>query len=134
MLGAWSSSQLDEFITRRRHEKLDVYYISQSCFGLPRRSIRNNSDRLIIRKQTLRGVEKMYKILEVMIWNMMNSKKCVLQLGVKYSIISVLIWVKIEMKVNKVISLKAKTHIFFVNFFDYHKRFLQLLLEKIWKN
>ena len=60
MLGAKNSSQIDEFFTRGRHEDLDVYYISQSYFGLPRQSIRNNSDRLIIFKQTLRDVQSMY--------------------------------------------------------------------------
>ena len=52
MLGARNSSQIDEFFTRGRHEILDVYYISQSYFGLPRQSLRNNSDRLILFKQT----------------------------------------------------------------------------------
>ena len=60
MLGARNSSQIDEFFTRGRHEVLDVYYISQSYFGLPRKSIRNNSDRLILFKQTLRDVQSMY--------------------------------------------------------------------------
>ena len=60
MLGAKNSSQIDEFFTRGRHEDLDVYYISQSSFGLPRQSIRNNSDRLILFKQTLRDVQSMY--------------------------------------------------------------------------
>ena len=57
MLGARNSSQIDEFLTRGRHEDLDVYYISQSYFALPRQSIRNNSDRLILFKQTLRDVQ-----------------------------------------------------------------------------
>ena len=60
MLGAKNSSQIDEFFTRGRHEDLDVYYISQSYFGLPRQSIGNNSDRLILFKQTLRDVQSMY--------------------------------------------------------------------------
>ena len=60
MLGAKNSFQLDEFFTRGRHEDLDVYYISQSYFALPRQSIRNNSDRLIMFKQTLRVVQSMY--------------------------------------------------------------------------
>ena len=60
ILGAKNSSQIDEFFTRGRHEDLDVYYISQSYFALPRQSIRNNSDRLILFKQTLRDVQKMY--------------------------------------------------------------------------
>ena len=60
MLGARNSSQIDDFYTRGRHENLEVYYISQSCFGLPRESIRNNSDRLILFKQTLRDVQSMY--------------------------------------------------------------------------
>ena len=60
MLGAKNSSQIDEFFTRGRHEDLDNYYISQSYFGLPRQSIRNNSDRLLLFKQTLRDVQSMY--------------------------------------------------------------------------
>ena len=60
MLGAKNSSQIDEFFTRGRHEGLDVYYISQSYFALPRQTIRNNSDRLILFKQTLRDVQSMY--------------------------------------------------------------------------
>ena len=60
MLGAKNSSQIDEFFARGRHEDLDVYYISQSYFGLPRQSIRNNSDILILFKQTLRDVQSMY--------------------------------------------------------------------------
>ena len=60
MLGAENSCQIDDFFTRGRHEDLDVYYIRQSYFGLPRESIRNNSDRLILFKQTLRDVQSMY--------------------------------------------------------------------------
>ena len=60
MLGARNSSQIDEFFKRGRLEDLDVYYISQSYFALPRQSIRNNSDRLILFKQTLRDVHSMY--------------------------------------------------------------------------
>ena len=60
MLGAKNSSQIDEFFTRGRHEDLDVSYISQSYFALPRQSIRNNSDRLILFKQTLRDLQSMY--------------------------------------------------------------------------
>ena len=60
MLGARNSFQIDDFFTRGRHEGLDVYYISQSHFALPRQSIRNNSDRLILFKQTLRDVQSMY--------------------------------------------------------------------------
>ena len=53
LLGARNSSQRDEFYTRGRNEDLDVYYISQSYFALPRQSIRNNSYRLILFRQTL---------------------------------------------------------------------------------
>ena len=67
MLWAKNSSQIDEFFTKGRHEDLDVYYISQSYFALPRQSIRNNSDRLILFKQTLRDVQSMIMISEPMI-------------------------------------------------------------------
>ena len=60
MLGARNCSQTEEFFTRGRYEDLDVYYISQSYFALPRQSIKKNSDRLILFKQTLRDVQNMY--------------------------------------------------------------------------
>ena len=63
MLGIGNSSQVDEFFTIRRNEALEVYYISQNCFGLPRRSIRNKSPRKGLFKQSLRDVESMYKDL-----------------------------------------------------------------------
>ena len=60
MLGARNSSQIDDFFTRGRQEDLYVCYISQSYFASPRQSIRNNSDRLILFKQTLRDVQSEY--------------------------------------------------------------------------
>ena len=60
MLGARNSSQINEFYARGRYEDLSVFYVSQSYFGLPRQRIRNNSDRLILFKQTLRDVRSMY--------------------------------------------------------------------------
>ena len=59
MLRDRNSSQIDEFFTRGRHEDLDVYYISESYFALPRQSIRNNSDIIILFKQTLGDVQSM---------------------------------------------------------------------------
>ena len=65
ILGAGNSSQIDDFYTRGRHEDLSVFYVSQSYFGLPRRGIRNNSDRLILFKQVLRDVQSMYYVVGV---------------------------------------------------------------------
>ena len=66
MLGAKNSSQVEEFSTRGRFEDLDVYYISQSYFGLPRQSIRKNSDRLMLFKHS--EMSKIYfKISEPLI-------------------------------------------------------------------
>ena len=59
MLGAQNSSQISDFYTRGRHDDLEVYYISQSYFSLPRQTIRNNSDIIILFKQTLRDVQFM---------------------------------------------------------------------------
>ena len=56
MLGARNRSQIDQFFTRGRREHLDVYYISQSYFALPRQSNKTNSDIIILFKQTLRDV------------------------------------------------------------------------------
>ena len=60
MLGARNSSQMNDFFTRGKHEDSEVYYISRVSFALPIQSIRNNCDRMIFFKQTLRDVQSMY--------------------------------------------------------------------------
>ena len=122
MLGAKNSSQIDEFFTRGRHEDLDVFYISQSYFALPRQSIRNNSDKLILFKQTLREVQSMY--YDIGAFDMVYDvfKEMCRLLGVKNITIYVLTWPKIKTMVNIVFSMKAKPHILNVflklNLFD----------------
>ena len=52
---------IDPFFTRGRHNDLDVYYLSQSYFDLPKRTIRNNSNIIILFQQTLKDVEHVYR-------------------------------------------------------------------------
>ena len=52
---------IDPFFTRGRHNDLDVYYLSQSYFDLPKRTIRNNSNIIILFQQTLKDVEHFYR-------------------------------------------------------------------------
>ena len=52
---------IDPFFTRGRHNDLDVYYLSQSNFDLPKRTIRNNSNIIILFRQTLKDVEHFYR-------------------------------------------------------------------------
>ena len=83
MLRARNISHVYEFFTRGRPEGLDVFYIKQSYLCLPRQSIRNNSDRIILFKQTLRDIESMYK--DIGGYDVKNEeiKKCVVKLGMK---------------------------------------------------
>ena len=50
------ASKIDLFFPRGRHRKLDIYYISQSCFHLPKNTIRNNSNKIIFFKRNLRDI------------------------------------------------------------------------------
>ena len=52
---------IDPFFTRGRHNLCDVYYLSQSYFDLPKRTIRNNSNIIILFQQTLKDVEHIYR-------------------------------------------------------------------------
>ena len=52
---------IDPFFTRGRHNDLDVYFLSQSYFDLPKRTIRNNSNIIILFQQTLKDVEHIYR-------------------------------------------------------------------------
>ena len=60
LLGTQNSSQISDFHTRVRHENLNVYYIAQSYFSLPRQTIRNIIDRIILFKQTWWDFQSMY--------------------------------------------------------------------------
>ena len=51
--GARNSFQTEQFFTRGILEGLDVFYFSQSYFGLPRQNVRDNSDIKILFTQTL---------------------------------------------------------------------------------
>ena len=113
MLGAKNSSQIDEFFTRGRHEDLDVYYISQSYFGLPRQSIRNNSDRLILFKQTLRDVQSMYYDIGAFDMNYDEFKEmCHKAWDERYNYLCIDMTKKTM--VNIVFSMKLKPHILIV--------------------
>ena len=61
MFGVRNGSQIDKHYTRGKNEEIDVCYMSQNFFGLPRQSIRNNSDIIFLFHQTLGDVESMYK-------------------------------------------------------------------------
>ena len=61
ILGSSNSRFIDQFCIRGRHNNLDIYYLSQSYFDLPKRTIRNNSDKIILFNQTLKDFEHIYR-------------------------------------------------------------------------
>ena len=60
-LGSSNSRFIDQFFIRGRHNNLDIYYLSQYYFDLPKRTIRNNSNKLILFNQMLKGFEHIYR-------------------------------------------------------------------------
>ena len=48
---------IDPFFTRGRHKLCDVYYLRQSHFDAPKKTVRNNSNIIILFQQTLNVVE-----------------------------------------------------------------------------
>ena len=56
MLLSKQESNIDLFFTRWHHNNIDIYYISQSYFHLPKNTIRINSNIIILIKQTLRDI------------------------------------------------------------------------------
>ena len=81
MLLSKPESNIDLFFTRGRHQNIDIYYISQSCFLLPKNTIRKNSNVIILIEQTLRDIILLFPdiagldmILEE--WNQLCHKVC----------------------------------------------------------
>ena len=61
ILGSSNSRFIDQFFIRGRHNNLDIYYLSQSYFDLPKRTIRNISNKIILFNQTLKDYEHIYR-------------------------------------------------------------------------
>ena len=61
ILGSSNSRFIDQFFIRGRHNNLDIYYLSQSYFYLPKRTIRINSNKIILFNRTLKDIEHIYR-------------------------------------------------------------------------
>ena len=61
VLGSSNSNYIDQFFIRGRHNNLDIYYLSQSYFYLPKRTIRNKSNKIFLFIQTLKDIESIYR-------------------------------------------------------------------------
>ena len=61
ILGSSNSRFIDQFFITGRHNNLDIYYLSKSYFDLPKRTIRNNSNKIILFNQTLKDIEHIYR-------------------------------------------------------------------------
>ena len=61
ILGSSNSRFIDHFFVRGRHNDLDILYLSQSYFDLPKRTLRNISKKVILFNQTLKNFEHIYR-------------------------------------------------------------------------
>ena len=61
ILGSSNSRLIDQYLIRGRNIDLDIYYLSQSYFDLPKRTIRNISNKIILFNQTLKDIEHIYR-------------------------------------------------------------------------
>ena len=52
---------IDPFFTRGRHKSCDVYHLCQSYFDAPKKTVRNNSNIIILFQQTLKDVEHIHR-------------------------------------------------------------------------
>ena len=83
ILGSSNSRFMDQFFIRGRYNNLEFFYLSQSYFDLPKRTIRNNSNEIILFNQTLNTLNIYAEMLQVMIWVTMNSESYVENHGMK---------------------------------------------------
>ena len=60
-MGSTNSRYIDQFSIRVRHNNLDVYYLSQSYFNLPEKTIRINSNKILLLNQTIKDIENIYR-------------------------------------------------------------------------
>ena len=59
--GSSNSILRDHFFIRGRHINIDIYYLSQPYFDLPKRTIRNISNKINLFNQTLKDIKHIYR-------------------------------------------------------------------------
>ena len=89
---------------------LDIFYLSQSYFDLPKRTIQNISNKTFLFNRPFKNMEFILveRVVD-MIWVMVNSKSYVASVGNMNRIIYVLIDLRREIREVFVFVLKAKT-------------------------
>ena len=75
ILGSSNSRFIDQFFMRGRHNNSDTFYLSQSYFDLPKRTIRNNTNKSILFNQTLKDIEHIYRDVAGYVMNFDEFKK-----------------------------------------------------------
>ena len=81
MLPSKQESKIDLFFTRGRHQNIDIYYISESYFHLPKFTIRFNSNIIFLFKQTLRFIILLFHDIAGLDMNLENGNSFVVRLG-----------------------------------------------------
>ena len=61
ILGSTNSRYINQLLTAGSDNNLDIYYLSQSYFVLPKRTMRNNSNKINLSNQTLRDTKTLYR-------------------------------------------------------------------------
>ena len=61
VLGSTKSKYIDLFLMRGRHNNLDILYLSQSYFDLPKRTIRKKSEKIFLFTQRLKDLENLHR-------------------------------------------------------------------------
>ena len=74
MLLSKQESNIDLFFTRGGHNIIDIYYISQTYFPLPKNTIRNNSN-IFFLKQTVRHIILLFHAIAGLDMNLEEWKK-----------------------------------------------------------
>ena len=75
MLFSKQENNIDLFFTRGRHNNNDIYYISQFYFHLPKKTIRNNSLKIIFLIQTFRDIILLFRDIAGLDMNLEEWKK-----------------------------------------------------------
>ena len=65
ILGSWNSGLVDHFFIGGQHNDSDIYYLLQSYSDLPKKTIRNNSNKIILFNRTLKDIERFYRDVAV---------------------------------------------------------------------
>jgi len=81
-------NKFETYYIRGKHSNLDCFYLCQNYFILPRQTIRENANLIVLKKQDLKHIKHIHNDHDVTICQKMSSEISTKNCGINLTVLS----------------------------------------------